>query len=75
MREGLLVVAVGSAFGWAVALALGRYLQPKLIGVPVGDPLIYAGVPAVLLAVAAFACWLPARRAAKVDPIVALRTE
>lgn len=75
MRDGLAVVALGGGAGWAIALTLGWYLRPKLIGIPFADPVIYAGVPAVLFSVAMVACWLPARRAAKVDPIVALRSE
>ena len=75
MHEGLAVVLLGAAAGWAVALTLGWYLRPKLIGIPFGDPVIYAGVPALLFAVAILACWLPARRAARVDPLVALRAE
>lgn len=75
MREGLAVVLAGGLAGWGVALGLGWYLRPKLIGVPFGDPLIYAGVPVLLGLVALLACWLPARRAARVDPMVALRAE
>lgn len=75
MREGLAVVGIALVIGWGIALTFGWYLQPKLIRVPVGDPVIYAGVPAVLLVVAIFACWLPARRAAEVDPLTALRAE
>lgn len=59
----------------AVALLLGWFFQSFLIGVPFGDPLTYLGIPALLLGVALFSCWLPARRAAKVDPMVALRSE
>ncbi len=75
VRQGLKVVALGAAFGWLVALTLGWYLRSRLVGVPFADPAIYAGIPAVLMIVAAFACWLPARKAAEVDPIRALRTE
>ncbi len=73
--QGMRVVLVATTVGWLVSLALGYLLQSKLVGVPLGDPLIYAGVPTLLLAVAFLACWLPARRAAQVDPMVALRAE
>lgn len=73
--QGLRVVLVGTAAGWVVALALGYVLQPRLVGVAFGDPLIYGGVPLLLIAVAVLACWLPARRAASVDPMIALRSE
>ncbi len=73
--QGMRVVLLGGTIGWLVSLALGYALQGKLVGVPPGDFLVYAGVPALLLGVALLACWFPARRAAKVDPMVALRTE
>jgi predicted permease len=75
MGQSLRIVLVGTAVGWACAYAAGRYLRDLLVGVSFGDPLIFAGVPALLLAVATLACWLPARRATKVDPQVALRAE
>src|SRR6185312_12235846 len=75
LREGMKVVLFGAAIGWLVAFGLGWFFSQKLVGVPLGDPAIYLGVPAVLLAVAAFACWLPARKAASVDPMTALRAE
>ncbi len=75
LREGMKVVLAGAAAGWIVAFGFGWWFRQKLVGVPVGDPAIYAGVPALLLAVAALACWLPSRRAAKVDPMTALRAE
>ncbi|MBI2515290.1 MAG: ABC transporter permease [Opitutae bacterium] len=73
--EGLRVVLVGAGIGWVFALAIGYALRAQFIGIRFGDPLIYGGVPALLLAVATLACWLPARRAAHIDPMVALRAE
>jgi macrolide transport system ATP-binding/permease protein len=75
VRQGMKVVAIGSAVGWCVALGLGWFLRFKLVGVPIGEPTIYVGIPVLLLIVATLACWLPARRAAEVDPIKALRAE
>jgi ABC-type lipoprotein release transport system permease subunit len=75
LREGLRVVLIGAALGCVVAYALGWWFSPKLVGVPFGDPAIYLGVPLLLLGVAALASWLPARRAAQVDPMTALRAE
>lgn len=75
IREGLKVVVAGAVVGWLAAFALGWFFRQKFVGVPVGDPLIFAGIPVLLLGVAALACYFPARRAAKVDPMVALRTE
>ncbi|MBA3849725.1 MAG: hypothetical protein C0502_06985 [Opitutus sp.] len=73
--QGMRVVLVGAAVGCVLALFAGHLLRGVLVGVPLGDPLVYGGVPLLLLAVAALACWLPARRAATVDPLVALRAE
>ncbi|MEO6994856.1 MAG: ABC transporter permease [Lacunisphaera sp.] len=69
------IVLVSVAIGWAVSFGAGWYLHGYLVNVPLGDPLIYAGTPALLFALAAFACWLPARRATRIDPMVALRAE
>jgi putative ABC transport system permease protein len=75
VREGMKVVLVGAALGWVVAFALGWFLREKLVGVSALEPVVYLDVPALLLGVAALACWLPARRAAKIDPMAALRAE
>ncbi len=71
--EGLRPVAAGAAIGMAAALLLARLIESLLFGVGTGDPLTFAAVPLVLGAACLAACWLPARRAARVDPMVALR--
>jgi ABC-type antimicrobial peptide transport system permease subunit len=71
MRAALAGVAVGLALGFAFA----RALRSLLFGVGVADPLTFASVPAVLLVVAVAACYLPARRAAAVDPVTTLRAD
>ena len=73
--EGLALAAIGTLVGVAGALALGGTLSSLLFGVSAFDPRIYAGLAALLTAVAALACYVPARRAARVDPMAALRAE
>jgi ABC-type antimicrobial peptide transport system permease subunit len=72
---GMKLAAIGVAVGIAGALALANLVASMLYGVTPFDPASYAGTAGVLLAVAALACWLPARRAMRVDPLVALRQE
>ena len=74
-RQGLSVVAVGLAAGLAASLAVGRLVSSLLYGVRAFDALTFIAVPIVLVCVACFAILLPARRATKVDPMVALRYE
>jgi len=74
-RQGLTTVGVGLAVGLAAGLAVGRLVSSLLYGVRGFDPLTFVAVPAVLLCVAGFAILMPARQAAKVDPMVALRHE
>ena len=69
------LVVVGLIVGTGVSLAATRMLRSQLFGVAPTDPLSYVGVAILLAAVALAACYIPARRAAKVDPIVALRQE
>jgi predicted permease len=75
VSRGLWLAGLGVAVGLVAALVLTRLMQGVLYGVTPTDPLTFVGVSAVLLGVAAFASWLPARRATRVDPLVALRAE
>jgi len=75
LGQGMRLLAVGLIIGLAGALALSRVMGSFLFEVKAVDPAIYAGVSLLLGVAAVFACWLPARRAAHVDPIVTLRAE
>jgi putative ABC transport system permease protein len=75
MRQGLIPVAVGFLFGTTTALVFTRVLNSRLYGVAAHDPITYAGVSFLILAIAAFAVWLPARRAAHIEPMAILRSE
>ena len=75
LREGLRFAAVGIVLGGAIALAVGRWVKPLLFGESPRDPMVYLAVAAALLGVAVVASVIPARRAARVDPIAALRSE
>ncbi|HXY60736.1 MAG TPA: ABC transporter permease, partial [Chthoniobacterales bacterium] len=75
LSHGLQLLLIGSAIGLAMAFALSRGLQSVLFDVKGIDPRIYFGVAGILFAATFFASWIPARRASRVDPIVALRTE
>jgi len=75
VSEGMTIVLAGLASGLALSLLLMRFVSSLLVGVGAADPLTFAGATAVLLLVAATACYVPAQRAARVDPLVALRYE
>ncbi len=73
--QGIRLALIGVAIGIAGALGLTRFLSGLLYGVKPGDPLTLVVVSAILIAVALFACYIPARRAANVDPLEALKYE
>jgi predicted permease len=75
LRQGLLVASAGVAVGIATALALSRIVAGMLFGITARDPMVFVAVPLLLLGVAALAIVVPARRASRVDPAMALRGE
>jgi putative ABC transport system permease protein len=75
VRQGMTMTFIGLALGLIAAFFMSRVLVGLLYGVSAKDPLTFAGVSIVLLVVALLACLIPARRATRVDPIIALRTE
>jgi putative ABC transport system permease protein len=75
VRQGIVLTTLGIAIGTGVALAVTRSMTKLLVGVNAADPAIYGVVAALLSIVALVACYIPAARAARVDPIVALREE
>jgi ABC-type antimicrobial peptide transport system permease subunit len=75
MSEGLLIVAFGLGAGLLGSLLLTRFLQTMLFNVKPADPVTFVAVSALLTAVTLGACFVPARRATRVDPWVALRHE
>ncbi|HKQ75842.1 MAG TPA: ABC transporter permease [Blastocatellia bacterium] len=75
IRQGMAQVILGVTLGLACALALTRVMASLLFGVGANDPLTFVGVALLLTCVALLACWIPARRATMVDPMIALRSE
>ncbi|MGH9745844.1 MAG: FtsX-like permease family protein, partial [Candidatus Acidiferrales bacterium] len=75
LREGLALTAIGAAVGLALSVAVGKLLSSLLYRVDSFDPLVLSAAPLLLAAVSLIACYIPARRAARLDPMVALRDE
>jgi ABC-type antimicrobial peptide transport system permease subunit len=75
LRDAMWAVVPGVVVGLGFALVIAKLLQSLLYGVTSTDPVTYAGVITVLLLVAMLASWIPARRATRVDPMIAIRAE
>jgi putative ABC transport system permease protein len=73
--RGLRLAALGIAAGVLVAAGFTRWMQGMLVGVSPTDPATYAAIAILFIVIAALACWIPARRAAKLSPVVALRQD
>jgi putative ABC transport system permease protein len=75
LRSGLTLTALGTAIGLAGSVGVARALSSLLFGVSAADPATFIGVPAILVAIAWLACYLPARQARQLDPIRAINAE
>lgn len=75
LRQGMLLAAIGTIIGLAVGFGGGRLLKTLLYGVSAADPMTFTAVTLLLGSVTLLACWLPAHRATRIDPMTALRTE
>ena len=75
LKQGMFLAAIGSAFGLIIALGGARMMKSLLYGVSTSDPITFTGVALLLVGIAFLACWIPARRASRVEPMITLRAE
>jgi ABC-type antimicrobial peptide transport system permease subunit len=75
LTQGFLLTAAGVIAGTAVAVSVGGFMRDYVVGASPHDPSVLLGVPVILTIVMIAACWIPARRASKADPVLALREE
>jgi predicted permease len=75
LKQGMLLAAIGSAFGMVIAFGGARMMKSLLYGVSASDPITFTFVALLLLGIALLACWIPARRASRIEPMIALRAE
>jgi putative ABC transport system permease protein len=75
VREGMTLAGIGLVIGTGLAFAVAKLMTSQLIGVGAGDPLTFLSIIGLLASVALVASWIPARRASRTDPMIALRTE
>ncbi len=75
LKQGMLLALIGAVVGVLVALPVARLASGLLYGVSATDPLTYAGITLLLMGVALLACYLPAQRATRIDPLIALRVD
>ena len=75
LQHGAARIGVGVAVGLVLVVALGRILRSLLTGLTVWDPAVWTSAAVVLILAGVLACWIPARRASRIDPLVALKGE
>jgi ABC-type antimicrobial peptide transport system permease subunit len=75
LREGMILMGIGAGVGLVLSVAVGKALSSVLYRVDSFDPVVLIVAPALLAAISLVACYIPARRAARLDPMVALRDE